>query len=82
MRKTFVRVLSIVGVAGAIGVAGAGTALASPFRYYDSYDGPNPWYTCAQVGNQGIADGRWWDADCRPGYRDGVVDLYIQVRPD
>ncbi|MET9246838.1 hypothetical protein [Nonomuraea sp. NPDC003709] len=52
----------------------------SPFRYYDTFYGPNPWWSCSQRGNLGLQRGEWYDYDCRPGT--SWVDLYIQVSPN
>ncbi|KAB2350881.1 hypothetical protein [Actinomadura rudentiformis] len=86
------KMLAIAGICAALtaGVvtappAGAATASVaqqaeSPFRYYDSYYGSNPWWSCYQRGNLGLQRGEWWDYDCREGTY--WVELWIQVRPD
>ncbi|MEV8630600.1 hypothetical protein AB0395_02995 [Streptosporangium sp. NPDC051023] len=64
-----------VATVGAQGTANAFT----PLRYYTTFYGPNPWWSCTQRGNQGVSNGEWWDFQCRAG--DSWVDLYIQVAP-
>ncbi|GAA3107233.1 hypothetical protein [Streptosporangium carneum] len=59
--------------------AQAGSALLTPLRYYTTFYGPNPWWSCTQRGNQGVSNGEWYDFQCRAG--DSWVDLYIQVAP-
>lgn len=79
MREKVGKGLAILALALTAGTVTAGTAAATPLRYYDTFYGENAWYSCLQRGYRSISNGEWYDSQCRAG--NGWVDLYIQVAP-